>query len=61
MVATIEAAQTGQKPQKTYLYAYHSCGLNGHKMKDYLKFTKMQKMFHGKFVAVVEVQHVTKT
>jgi hypothetical protein len=25
------------------------------------KFVKMQKMFHGKFVVVIEVQHVAKT
>jgi hypothetical protein len=34
---------------------------NGHKMTKCPKFTKMQKMFHGKFVAVVEVQLVADT
>ncbi len=30
-------------------------------MKDCPKFAEMQNMFHGKFVAVIEVQLVTKT
>jgi succinyl-CoA synthetase beta subunit len=61
MVATILATQPSQKPQKTYSYACHMCGLNGHKMTDCPKFVKMQKMFHGKSVVIVEVQPVTKT
>jgi len=47
---TVMLAQHNQKPLKTSSYACHICGLNGHKMTDYPKFTKMQKMFHGKFV-----------
>ncbi len=48
------------KPQKTFSYACHICGLNGHKMTDYPKITKMQKMFHGKSMTIAEVQHVIK-
>ncbi len=54
-VATKEATQPSQKPQKTFSYACHIYGLNGHKMIDCPKFTKMQKMFHGKSVTIVEV------
>jgi hypothetical protein len=61
MVATTNVAQLIQKPQKTSLYACHIYGLNGHKMKDCPKFAKMQNTFHGKFVAVIKVQLVTKT
>jgi hypothetical protein len=35
--------------------------LNGHKIIDYPKFIEMHKMFHGKFVTIVEVQSVAKT
>jgi hypothetical protein len=41
-------------------HACHISGLNGHKMINYPKFTKMHKMFHGKFVTVAEVQHVVE-
>jgi hypothetical protein len=34
------------------------CGLNGHKMIDCPKFIKMQKMFRGKSVVIIEVQLV---
>jgi len=57
-MATIEVAQPSQKPHKTSSYACHFCGLNGHKMTNCPKFVEMQKMFHGKSMAVVEVQHV---
>jgi hypothetical protein len=30
-------------------------------MIDYLKFTEMQKMFHGKSMIVAEIQHVIET
>jgi len=30
-------------------------------MTNYPKFIEMQKMFHGKFVVVIEVQHVVET
>jgi hypothetical protein len=40
MVAT-KATQPSQKPQKTSSYAYHIYGLNGHKMTNDPKFTKM--------------------
>ncbi len=55
IMATTKAAQPNQKLQKTSLYAYHICGLNGHKMIDCPKFIEMQKMFHGKSVIVVHV------
>ncbi len=60
MVA-IEVTQPNQKPQMTSLYAYHIYGLNGHKMTNSPKFVEMQKMLHGKFVIVAEVQLVAKT
>jgi len=59
-VATKEATQPSQKPQKTFSYACHICGLNGHKMIDCPKFTKMQKMFHGKSVTIIEVQPIVE-
>ncbi len=59
-MATIEAAQPSQKPYKTSSYAYHICGLHGYKMTYCPKFIKMQKMFHGKFVAILEVQLVVE-
>jgi hypothetical protein len=57
----MEVAQPSKKPQKTSSYACHIYDLNGHKMVDYPKFARMQKMFHGKFVAIVEVQLVAET
>jgi hypothetical protein len=59
-MATKKATQPSQKPQKTFSYACHICGLNGHKMIDCPKFTKMQKMFHGKSVTIVEVQPIVE-
>jgi hypothetical protein len=47
IMATIKLVQLNQKPQKTFSYACHIYGLNGHKMIDCPKFVKMQKMFHG--------------
>ncbi len=35
-------------------------GLNGHKMIDCPKFVKMDKIFHGKFMAIIEVQLIAK-
>ncbi len=35
--------------------------MNGHKIIDYPKFTEMRKMFHGKFMLIVEVQPITET
>jgi hypothetical protein len=61
MVATTEVTQPNQKPQKKSSYACHICGLNGHKMTNCPKFTKMQKMFHGKFVIVAKVQPIVET
>ncbi len=55
IVATTKATEPSQKPQKTSSYACHNCGLNGHKMIDCPKFVEIQKMFHGKYVVVVEV------
>ncbi len=55
IMITTEVAQQSQKPQKTSSYACHICGLNGHKMTDYPKFIKMQKMFHGKSMTITEV------
>ncbi len=59
-MATTKATPQNQKQQKTSSYACHICGLNGHKMIDCLKFIEMYKMFHGKFMMVVEVQPVAK-
>ncbi len=56
-----KATQPSQKIQKTSSYAYHICGLNGHKIIDCPKFTKMKKMFHGKFVTITKIQLVAKT
>ncbi len=61
IVVTIDATQPSKKPQKTFSYACHINGLNGHKMIDCPKFVEMQKMFHGKYVVVAEVQLVVKT
>ncbi len=60
-MAITEATQLSQKPQKTSSYACHICGLNGHKTIDCPKFVEMQKMFHGKSMAIVEVQLVAET
>jgi hypothetical protein len=60
-VVAIEVAQQNQKPQKTSSYACHIYGLNGHKMTNCPKFIEMQKMFHGKFAIVIEVQAITET
>ncbi len=57
-MATIEATQPSQKPQKTSSYACHIYGLNGHKMIDCQKFVQMQKMFRRKFMAVAKVQPI---
>ncbi len=59
-MANTKASQQSQKPQKTFSYACHIFGLNGHKMTYYPKFIEMQKMFHGKFVIVVKVQPVVE-
>jgi len=61
MVATTKATKPSQKIEKTSLYACHICGSNGHKVIDCPKFVKMQKMFHGEHVIIVEVQLVTET
>jgi hypothetical protein len=55
MVATIEVTQPNLKPHKTSSYACQIYGLNRHKMIDCPKFVEMQKMFHGKSVAITEV------
>jgi hypothetical protein len=60
-MVTIEVSQLSQKTYNTFSYACHICGLNGHKMTYCPKFVKMHKMFHGKFVIVVEVQLVVET
>ncbi len=59
-MAAIEATQQSQKPQKTFSYACYIYGLNGHKMIDCPRFIEMQKMFHGKYVTIIKVQHVAK-
>jgi hypothetical protein len=61
MVVTTKAAQPSQKAQKMSSYACHIYGLNGHKMTDCPKFVEMLKMFHGKSMIVIKVQHVIKT
>ncbi len=60
-VATTKAAQPNQKTQKKSSYACHIYGLNGHKMIDCPKFVEMRKMFHGKYVTVVDIQLVDET
>jgi hypothetical protein len=60
-VATTKATKPSQKIEKTSLYACHICDSNGHKVIDCPKFVKMQKMFHGEHVIIVEVQLVTET
>ncbi len=40
-MATIEATQPSEKTQKSYSYACHICGFNGHKMTNCPKFAKM--------------------
>jgi len=52
-MVTKEVTQPSQKPHKTSSYACCMCGLNGHKMIDYLKYIEMQKMFHGKYVTII--------
>jgi hypothetical protein len=59
MVA-IELAPHSQKPQKTFSYACHIYGLNGHTITYCPKFVKIQKLFHGKFVIGAKVQLVVK-
>ncbi len=49
------------QPQKTFSYACHIYGLNGHKMTNCPKFVEMHKMFHGKSMTIAEVQLVTET
>ncbi len=58
IVATTKVTQLNQKSQKTFSYACHICGLNGHKMTNCPNFAKMKKMFHGKFVVIAKVQLV---
>ncbi len=60
IVVATKVAQPNQKPQKTFSYACHIFDLNGHKMTNCPKFTKMQKMFHGKSMIVIEVQPIVK-
>jgi hypothetical protein len=59
-MATIEVAQPSQKTQKTYVYACHIYGLNGHKIKHCPKFVEMQKMFHGKYEIIIKVQLIAE-
>ncbi len=61
ITATIEATQLSEKTQKSFSYACHICGLNGHEMIDCPKFAKMEKMSHGKFMTITEVQHIIET
>jgi len=61
IVVVIEATQPNQKPQKTFSYACHICGLNGHKMIECPKFTNMQKVFYGKSMTIIEVQPNVET
>jgi len=59
-MVTKEVTQPSQKPLKISSYACCMCGLNGHKMIECLKFTEMQKMFHGKYVIIIEVQPIVE-
>jgi hypothetical protein len=52
IMATLEAAQPIQKPQKISSYACHIYGFNGHKMTDCPKFVEMHKMFNGKSMII---------
>jgi len=61
MMTTIEVTQPSQKPHKTFSYACHIYGLNGHKMIYCPKFARMQKKFHEKSVAVAKVQPIAET
>ncbi len=61
IVATTKVAQQNQKPQKTSSYAYHICGLNGHKMTNCPNLIEMQKMCHGKSITVAKMQPINKT
>ncbi len=56
--AITKVTQPNQKRQKTFLYACHIYGLNGHKMTNCPKFTEMQKMFHGKFLIVAKFHNI---
>jgi hypothetical protein len=60
-MVTIKVAQLNKKSQKTSTYACQICGLNGNKMTNCPKFIEMQKMFHGKFVTIVDVQPISRT
>jgi hypothetical protein len=60
IVAATKVAPQSQKPQKTFSYACHIYGLNGHRMIDCPKFVEMHKMFHGKSVIVAEIQPIVK-
>ncbi len=60
-MATTKVTQPSQKPHKTSSYACHIYGLNIHKMIDCPKFDEMQKMFHGKSVAITKVQPIVET
>ncbi len=59
--AKIKKSKPQWQSEKTSSYACHIYGLNGHKMIDCPKFTDTHKMFHGKFVVVVEVQPIVET
>jgi len=65
IVVATKATNQPQKGQKNDSCAYHIYGLNGHKMTNYPKFAKMQKMFQGKNAsnlegkAVAEVKTIT--
>jgi hypothetical protein len=59
-MATKKVTQPSQKPHKTSSYVCCMCVLNGHKMTNYLKFIEMQKMFHGKYVTIIEVQPIVE-
>jgi phosphopantothenate synthetase len=50
-----------QKGERIDHSGNHKSVLNGHKMTDCLKFVEMQKIFHGKYVAVAKVQPIVET
>jgi hypothetical protein len=60
-MAATEAAQPNQKPQKTSSYVCHICWFEWTKNDRLSKVYEMQKMFHEKFVIVVEVQPIVET
>ncbi len=58
-MVTKEVTQPSQEPHKTSSYACCMCGF-GHIMTNCLKLIEMQKMFHGIYVTIIEVQPIVE-